>query len=131
MSYSDSVLQLAEILPETASKFPPVDKNIQILIGKTLFRNANWHKALLLVKDRSNKLQLRFYAWQKYKNGTTKVRQKFNISISSLFNLCRLLEKINNIFEKRAQQQYLEELRQQKLKEQLRAHPRFIEKDYP
>ncbi len=129
MSYSE---ELAGILDETKSAFPKVDKNITILFGKTIFRNAKWHKAVVLCKDRAGRLQLRFYGWQRYKNSDTwKVRQKFNISTGLLFNLCGLLEKINYVFEKRAQQQYLEEQREQKLKEQLRTHPFFHEKDYP
>ncbi len=71
--------ELEALLPETDGF--PVGQGITIIRGKTLAKTSQWLKAILLV-DVGQKRQLRFYGWQKDKEGNYKVRQKFNVSKS-------------------------------------------------
>jgi hypothetical protein len=65
------------LLPDTEGF--PVGEGIKVIRGKTLAKTGSWLKALLLVNV-GDKKQLRFYGWQKDKEGNYKVRQKFNVS---------------------------------------------------
>ena len=67
---------LRALLPEDGEKFPA---KVKVIAGKTLSKTGRWWKAILLVAV-GNKIQLRFYGWQKNKEGLFKQRQKFNIS---------------------------------------------------
>ena len=72
-----STSSLEDLLPTTEGY--PVGEGIKVLRGKTLAKTAQWLKALLLVEIQGKK-QLRFYGWQKNKEGEYKNRQKFNVS---------------------------------------------------
>ncbi|MHA2245262.1 MAG: hypothetical protein ACXADY_09885 [Candidatus Hodarchaeales archaeon] len=84
----NSSLNLNELLPET-EEFP-VGSGIKVIRGKTLTRTSTWWKAVVLVKLRE-KNQLRFYGWQKNKEGQYKVRQKFNVSKGYSTKLAKIL----------------------------------------
>jgi len=79
---------LEELLPET-NDFP-VGSGIIAIRGKTLAKTSEWWKAVVLIKSR-NKEQLRFYGWQKNKEGEYKTRQKFNVSRGYASRLARIL----------------------------------------
>ena len=69
------------LMPDTEGF--PVGEGIKVIRGKTLAKTGSWLKALLLVNvgdEKQQKKQLRFYGWQKDKEGNYKVRQKFNVS---------------------------------------------------
>ncbi len=72
-----STSNIEELLPTTEGY--PVGEGIKVLRGKTLAKTSQWLKALLLVEVQGKK-QLRFYGWQKNKEGEYKNRQKFNVS---------------------------------------------------
>ncbi len=57
----------------------PLGEGIKVIGGKTLAKTGSWLKAIILVEV-GEKKQLRFYGWQKNKEGIYKVRQKFNVS---------------------------------------------------
>lgn len=68
---------LEKLLPQTEGF--PTGTGITVLRGKVLSKTPQWLKAILLVET-GNKKQIRFYGWQKNKEGDYKVRQKFNVS---------------------------------------------------
>lgn len=69
-----------EFLTETEG-FPPLGEGLEFMRGKTLTKAFGWLKAILLVKDSGDKLQLRLYGWQwSEQDNEYKVRQKFSIS---------------------------------------------------
>ena len=83
------------LLPEDGSKFPIVG-NLEPICGKTLVKSGNWWKAIVLTKQKvknREKYQLRLYGWFKNEEGVYKVRQKFNVSLSSyLSNIIDILQ---------------------------------------
>ncbi|MHA1168752.1 MAG: DNA topoisomerase, partial [Candidatus Hodarchaeales archaeon] len=85
-----SMSRLIELLPDGKDNFP-VGKGIEVISGKILVNILNWKKAVVLVKF-GNKKQLRFYGWQKNKEGKYKLRQKFNISEEYSAVLASVLE---------------------------------------
>lgn len=68
---------LEDLLPNT-DEFP-VGNGIKVIRGRILAKTGQWLKAILLVEVQGKK-QLRFYGWQKDKEGNYKNRQKFNVS---------------------------------------------------
>lgn len=68
---------IESLLPQTDGF--PLGKGVELIRGKTLAKTGSWFKAIILVKV-GEKKQLRFYGWQKNKEGEYKVRQKFNVS---------------------------------------------------
>lgn len=71
---------LKQLLTEGGSIFPA---KVDVICGRTLAKTKTWWKAILLVKLRNNKYQLRLYGWQwNSKKKEYSQRQKFNLSAS-------------------------------------------------
>ncbi len=69
---------LKTLLDEPGDLFPQ-RSNLTILCGKTLTKTPRWHKAIVLIEQKSGS-QLRLVGWQRNKEGEWRMRQKFNIA---------------------------------------------------
>ena len=82
---------LSTLLPEAPKAFP-VQDGITVLRGRTLTTTpSGWRKAIAEVST-GNKRQIRFFGWQKNKEGQYKKRQKFNVSPGYVDILVQVLE---------------------------------------
>lgn len=82
-SMADTDINALRNLLSDGSTGYPVDKSIEVIASKSLYKGASYWKALLLVRlgygGSEPKTQLRLYGWE-LKNGEWKQKQKFNVS---------------------------------------------------